>query len=202
MNLNLTVISNDIDWKEAVKIFDDRYLNRFINPILTLANNNKLSIWIYSGFAIMTLNCLLIETLNQFYYGVNDTNELIKDKSIKHINSIEDAFFEFLTKSNYFNTCFKTEESKIFYKQVRCGLLHQAETKGNSTIHIKSEQTEIVVLTKKEQLNVGVSIRRDLFTTQLIKEYNNYMERLLLPVNTDLRKNFISKMKYICDNTK
>lgn len=200
--LNLSDSSNENDWKEAIKIFDDRYSNRFVNPILALANNSNLSVWEYSGFSIMALNCLLIETLNQFYYGVNDTDELKKDKSITHINSIEDAFIDFFTKSNNFNSAFKPDEAKIFYLQVRCGLLHQAETKKSSTIHIKSEQTEIVVLTNKGQLNEGISIRRDLFTTKLIKEYCDYKERLHLYENIDLRKSFISKMKHICDDTK
>ena len=200
--LNLTDTSNETDWKEAVEIFEDRYSNRFINPILELATNKKLSIWEYSGFAIMALNCLLIETLNQFYYGVNDTNEIKNDISITHINSIEDAFVDFFTKSKHFNTSFKDKESRIFYLQVRCGLLHQAETKKSSTIHIKSEQPEIVVLTNTGQLNEGISIRRDLFTTQLVEEYNDYKKRLLLPVNTDLRKHFIIKMTHICNDSK
>lgn len=74
----LTENSSDNTWKKAINIFDDRYTSRFINPILELSNNKKISIWEFSGFAIMALNCLLIETLNQFYYGVNDTNDLKK----------------------------------------------------------------------------------------------------------------------------
>jgi len=79
----------------------------------------------------MSINCLLIETLNQFYYGVDDTDELKKDKNIKHINSIEDSFIDFLTSSKYFNLAFDKESSSLFYRHIRCGLLHQAKTKNH-----------------------------------------------------------------------
>jgi hypothetical protein len=134
--LSLTPTSPDEEWKKAVAIFDNRYSYRFIKQIDALRFNTSKVTAIYSGFAIMSLNCLLIETLNQFYYGVNDTDELKKDKSIKHITNIKDSFIDFLTASKHFNSAFDKLASGLFYYHIRCGLLHQAETKMSSTIHI------------------------------------------------------------------
>lgn len=202
INLQLKETSSKSDWEQAVKIFDDRYTNRFINPIYELAKSKNIVVWEYSGFAIMALNCLLIETLNQFYYGVNDTDELIKDKSVSHINKIEDAFVDFLTKSKFFNHCFKQKEACLFYLHIRNGLLHQAEVKKGSLIHIKCAQKEMVKIENSGNPNEGISLRRDLFTDSLIKEYGNYKTRLLTePADCKLREAFIKKMGHICDDT-
>ena len=198
-NLNLTEHSSDEDWKTAVEIFNDRYSSRFINPIKALMSNDDSRIWEYSGFAIMTINCLLIETLNQFYYGVRETKDLKKDKNVPHINSIEDAFVDFLGKRNFFKI--PAKEAKLFYLQVRNGLVHQAETKKSSKIHIQSSQPEIIKIVSSGNVNEGVSIRRDLFTTALLNEYDEYKKKLLdKPIDKPLRKNFIQKMGFICDD--
>ena len=199
--LKLTVTSPDKDWKKAVEIFDDRYSNRFINPIDALKNNSKINIWVYSGFSIMAINCLLIETFNQFYYGVKDTDAFKSDESICHINSIEDSFVDFFCRSKNFSSDFDIKKAKIFYKQIRCGLLHQAETKKTSRIHIKKEQKELIIVENEDQPNEGISIRRDIFTDRLFQEYDDYKKRLLkIPFEPKLRINFIKKMNYICDD--
>jgi hypothetical protein len=203
IELKLTTASSNEDWKEAINIFDNRYSYRFIKQIDTLRFNSSNQTRIYSGFVIMSINCLLIETLNQFYYGVDDTDELKKDKNIKHINSIKDSFIDFLTSSKYFNPVFDKESSILFYDDIRCGLLHQAKTKKSSIIHIKKSQKQILEKIYDGKKITGISIRRDLFTDALVEEYENYKKTLLtLPVNEKLRKNFITKMNLICDENK
>jgi hypothetical protein len=60
------------DWVELVKIFSDRLEGRYLEPIkLILEGDSKISE--FSGFSILTLDCILIETLNQFYNGINET---------------------------------------------------------------------------------------------------------------------------------
>ena len=201
--LHLTISSPIEDWKKAISIFDDRYNYRFIKQIDALRFNKSIEIAIYSGFAIMSINCLLIETLNQFYYGVNDTYKLKNNKTIKHINSIKDSFIDFLTNSKYLKGAFDKQSSELFYYHIRCGLLHQAETKMATRIHIEQKQKSIVEKISNGKTITGISIRRDLFTDSLFKEYEDYKKRLLSKsAEKQLQKNFIIKMNLICDDKK
>lgn len=201
--LNLTPTSTADECKTAVAIFDNRYNYRFIKQIDALRFNSSKAASIYSGFAIMSINCLLIETLNQFYYGVNDTDELKKNKTIKHIASIKDSFVDFLTTSEHFKGEFDKQTSGLFYYHIRCGLLHQAETKMTSKIHIDKTQMSIVKKIHDGKTVTGISVRRDLFTDGLISEYVAYKKNLLIiPTNTALRQKFITKMDIICDEKK
>lgn len=75
-----------------------------------------------SGFAMMTSSCLLIEALESFYNGWGNT----KNKS-------ELAFCKFFDRVSELSE-FHGYSSE-FYKNIRCGILHQAEATGGFKIH-------------------------------------------------------------------
>lgn len=189
--LDLKVASDNEQWKKAIEIFDDRISGRFLKQIEFLNSNSDDEIRIFSGFTIMALDCLLIETLHQFYFGLNET------KSKKNL----DAFVDFLNNSNNFKKDFKEKETsaKQFYLQIRCGILHQAETKNHSKINIDQNQKEMVVAYEGKWEN-GLIIRRDLFHKALLKEINDYKSKLNNNIIAPLqyRENFIKKMNFIC----
>src|SRR5689334_14664061 len=112
------------DWTTAVDIFADRINGRFLKPIEAIENHDDIEIALFSGFAILALDCLIIETLHQFYSGSNETQG-------KH----EDAFWDFFKSSARFNE-FDELKARMFYSHYRCGLLHQAQTKRRSKIRI------------------------------------------------------------------
>lgn len=114
LNLKLNENSDYDIWEQALKIFEDRIQGRFFDSIkILIKDKNK------NGFAVMALNCLLIETLQQFVDGV-DTN----DRSMN-------AYTNFLRRELF--DVFDTEEKAImFYKNIRCGILHSAQTKNGS----------------------------------------------------------------------
>ncbi len=62
-NLNLELNSGEEKWETAINIFEDRIYGRYFKSIDILLNNNDLDT---TGFAIMAINCLLVETLYQF----------------------------------------------------------------------------------------------------------------------------------------
>ena len=62
-------------WKTAIDIFEDRVEGRFLKQIEILAGKNDGKIREFSGFAIIALDCLLIETLRQFYRGSKRTGK-------------------------------------------------------------------------------------------------------------------------------
>lgn len=193
--LNLAPDSSVANWEYAVQIFDDRYRSRYLNPIDALRKHENRDIFIYSGFVIMAIDCLLIETLCQFHYGVESSDILKQDNTYGHINNNQDVFVDFFNRSTEFHG-FTEDISGTFYTQIRCGILHQAESKKTSTIHINHAKQNVLVANNGN----GISVRRDLFTDSLIVEYENYKNSLLAnPPNTILRNNFINKMSLICN---
>ena len=62
------------DWKRAVKIFYDRLNGRFLAPIKSIEEHADPRVKWFNGFSIIALDCLVIETLYQFYYGVDETD--------------------------------------------------------------------------------------------------------------------------------
>ena len=165
------------DWEEACKIFYDRLYSRFLKPIEMIENYN------FSGFTIMALDCLLIETYQQFYEGKNETPYRESKKYFK----------QFFNNTN-FKEDFKEEMVGMFYDHVRCGILHQAETKSNTKIRI-TDNLPVVKYTKNKD---GIIINREKFHKKLVAIIKSYIEDLKNPTNENLRKNFRKKMNFIC----
>jgi len=119
--LNIVTIQNYndlIDTQDKDKIADffyHRMHSRYIKPFQydneTFKKNYK------NGFSIMASCCLLIEAVQSFKNGWETSDK----KS-------EKAFKEFLQSEKNFKDFNKKE--KDFYKNIRCGILHQGETTG------------------------------------------------------------------------
>lgn len=173
--------STEEGWQQAVDIFEDRIRGRFLLPIKTLQNETRS----YPGFAIMALDCLLIETLQQFYEGVDET-PYKKSKSYFH---------DFLTKTS-FSTFFDSSMADMFYHLIRCGILHKAEIKGSSRIWIRKDSPLVMYAPDRK----GLHINRDKFHQQLIEEFEEYVNQLRVntAANAELRRNFKRKMDFIC----
>jgi len=188
-NLNLDA-SYCEDWIKGADIVKDRIHGRYLAQIETLEKNLDPKILEFSGFLIMAVDCMVIETLNQFYLGIADTNEAYKGKN-------KESFRDFFKGSQFFNNYFDDDYSFCFYDHVRNGLLHQAQTKKRTLIRIG--ETEMV---KKvaNNIEVGIIIDRGKFHKALVDEFNCYIQKL----KTDdtkydgLRNKCIDKMKTIC----
>lgn len=99
------------DREEISEFVYDRFYERYMVPILALDSDEK------HGFSIMANCCLMVEAIESFYRGWPNTN----GKSAS-------AFCDFFDRANEFSDI-KGYSSK-FYKNVRCGILHQGETTG------------------------------------------------------------------------
>ena len=182
LGLGLDVKSPIGKWRKAVLIFNDRICGRYFNPIKDLIEDKK----IYdNGFAAMSLMCLLIDTFYQFENGVENT---------KYTN--QENYTSFMQNSLGFGD----KESTFFYHNIRCGLLHSAETlNGSYLVSDKIDGSLIAKFDSKYQrYGLAVSIRG---MYDLLKSYfNDYCNALLSPSDDrgwKLRSNFISKMNYI-----
>jgi hypothetical protein len=179
---------NSPDWDNAIKLFEDRMEGRFLKQIEILDKNPYRKIGEFAGFAIMSLDCLFIETLEQFYKGKIRTGQGMDVK----------AFFSFFQRSFQFNRFFNTlGKTKIFYQQIRCGLLHQAQTKKKSTIHIKNEK--MLQWVNPQKIGEGLKIQRRFFHNEVVKIYNSYVDKLKEKRNLNLRRKLKRKMDFIVD---
>jgi len=177
--LNLDDASSP-DWTTAVEILAGRIHERFIEPInyLIAAEEPKPAIERRFGFAVLAIDCLLVETLGAFIDGLENT----KDKS-------EATFCKFLTTRPLFSADFTEDLAKQFYEEFRCGILHQAEIGGESKVWSVGPLVRVV--------GGKIIVNRNKFHEQLKVEFQNYLAELRDLKNVDLRKNFRKKMDFI-----
>jgi hypothetical protein len=174
------------DWDIAIKIFEDRMEGRFLKQIEILDKNPDRKIGVFAGFAIMALDCLFIETLEQFFKGKIRTGQGMDEK----------AFFDFFQRSSKFKAFFNTQaKATIFYQQVRCGLLHQAQTKRKTTIHIRPEG--MLQWVDPKCLGQGVMIQRRLFHAEVVGIYTSYVEKLKDKKQLNLKRKLKRKIDSI-----
>ena len=173
ISLSLSTNSDEATFRTAVDIFSDRIKSRFLDQIHILAQDCD-----KNGFSIMALECLLVETFAQFYAGLDDTTGVSKTK-----------YVDFLTNNLH---CFPSRTAATrFYSDIRCGILHQAQSKPESALTFNK-------LTAIEFRNSFLMVSVDRFVEEMDTYFHNYCQDLQNPSNTLLRHNFIQKMNYIC----
>lgn len=145
--LNVLIQNSD---KEGIANFVlERFSERYINPIKSSDPIDK------HGFSIMAISCLMIESIESFKNGWEDTR-----------NRSETAFKSFFSRESEFEI-FRTVSSQ-FYKNVRCGILHQSET----TNGWKIRRSGILFNDQTKTINAS------LFLSSLEKVLNNYVSNL------------------------
>lgn len=166
---------NEEDWQKSIDMMEDRIDGRFLKLIDRIKGEE------YSGFAVLALDCLLIETLQQFKEGVTETP----------YGQNKEYFINFLTNTS-FNQYFDEYLARKFYQHVRNGILHQAETKEGTTIRITSS----LPLVSKD--GRSLIINRAKFHEELCNVFYQYLADLREGKDTNLRINFKNKMDHIC----
>ena len=163
-------------WPEAAKIVRDRLHGRFVHFA------DKCLQDVYSGFVVLSIDCLLVETLQQFIdgitYGTGQAKRLCK---------------EFL-KGPRFQPDFAVDATRLaFYLDIRCGLLHQAEAKNKWLVRRK--QKELLKTVDAD----GYIIDVEQFHAAVQGSLDDYLAELCKPSSTDLRDKLWTKMDHICN---
>lgn len=195
----LTFSSED-DWDRAIEIFEDRIKYRYLDAIEALQQDDNEYYCTHGqrrfGFAMMALDCLLIETLAQFYDGLKDSDEA-RRPPLKLSNT--KFYIRFLKEKSFvLKLVFGDDEAAAFYDTIRCGILHQAETKGHSIIRFFDDQSysdkPFILLADGKSLRIHwVSFHK------LVKEeFEAYCAHLRADDISELRRNFKGKMDFIC----
>jgi hypothetical protein len=190
-------------WDEVFHFFEERIRTRYLNPIDVILNMpGKVG----EGFAAVNLQCSLIETIESFINGCihkydNNSEKLKwkrKGKIIFHSNK---SIFK-----SFFANRIIIKDLKIdggdFYESVRCGLLHETQTKNNWKIKKGIENGNAFELDGYFKIIYRENFQRDL--KLLIDRYKDVI------INggefdgicaCELRENFIAKFKHICDES-
>src|SRR6266496_2360952 len=95
-----------------------RFYGRYIKPFHFEERRYKKHY--KNGFSMMASACLLIEALESFYQGLEETPK----------RENQQMFVSFFKRE----TDFKAFRNSSFYRDVRCGILHQGETTGGFTV--------------------------------------------------------------------
>lgn len=163
------------DWPRAVAIFRDRIEGRFIRYADELIKDD------HSGFVILAIDAIVAETLEQFIQGVGETPW-----------KKGETYFVNLLTGRFFPKGFDADTAARFYTEIRCGLLHQAETKGQTLV--RRGRKSIVEKTKDGE---GMIIDVTRFHDGLKTALDAYCKALVEPGEADLRTNFWTKMNGI-----
>lgn len=177
------------EWQEA---FDDYFFKRlnlrYLNPIKVLQKYGTFS---GEGFSILVILCTLIEFLES-------TVEGIKYRFLKpgeklgqfEYSQSRKLFVNFLCNREPFNKEFNSILAMEFYKNIRCGLLHEAQTKNGWRVWAKN--TEGKIIDKDQKL-----VYRDNFMEAINSFINIY--RIELNSNKKFQEAFIRKFDSLCD---
>jgi hypothetical protein len=188
--LNGSDVSGGIEL--AVKIMRDRLQSRFISPIEKILENDSAS---GEGFAAVALMCMLVEFVQSMRDGKIYRTPLfgnkIRDAAQKlgvsideygsHLQPNEyrnskDLFVKFLAGNEPFRQWFNGSRAEDFYASVRCGLMHEAATKGNWLIRQKKAGQPSMVF--EEQENGSCVLYRTPFFEALKSNIESYLSEV------------------------
>lgn len=169
-DLNNWMVQNDETSKNSIiDLILHRFENRYIKHVVS----------VNSGFLKMAISCLMIEAFESFKQGIDDTT-----------GKSQSMFRDFFRSEVLDFPDFK-DIAKDFYSNVRCGILHQAET---------TNAWRILLCGPLLDLNEK-SINAELFVFALQKSLERYIDNLRAHgMETTIWLNAFSKLKSICKN--
>lgn len=183
------------DWIEALYFFDERINGRYLEPIDCIESSKIGKELKGVGFAICTLICALIETLETFHSGMNYKKQPAQGNLYEYSHGkSRELFTKFLNTKSPFSVYFRRYNGLAddFYTGVRCSLLHDASTCDGWVINVREKET--IVIRNGEKILNKRSFMKDI--RQYIQEYKN---SLMEPDNQNLREAFIRKFDGICE---
>lgn len=164
---------------ELIQFLNERHGERFFEPIEILQGATSSGRGF--GFAIMALCSLLIETVESYKKGLptsdkSDFDDLFhgidispyKEDVIRtEIKGSRKMFVDFFEDSEN-KVFFPDVNGSLFFQKIRCGLLHQAQTKGGWRI----------IRSGKYWDETSLSINRDEFAVRLRNCFDRFLKHL------------------------
>ena len=157
------------DWSKAADIVEDRIKGRFVRWIGSMVNQK------FSGFAVIALDCLLIETMVGFMTGQPSKGP--------------DSFLTGKLTEGCLH--FTSEEARLFRENVRNGIIHDAETRRRWIIRVGDADGPILTKDGKK-----VSLNRNAFHKAVTRELDEWLTKVRNGDKT-LRNNMRLRMEQI-----
>jgi len=180
-----------VDASTWVAAFEDyfrpRLALRYLDPIKVLQDNGTYQ---GEGFSIAAIQCTLIEFLESCRQGLK-YRFLRNGEQLgpNEYSSSKNIFVTFLSNREPFSNTFDETAAVDFYAGVRCGLLHEAQTKNGWKIWAKGPDG--IVADVKERI-----VYRDNFQNALLSYIESYKSALLL--DAVLQSAFVRKFDSLC----
>jgi len=203
IDLGLSMSSDEGTWNKAIEMVEERFKERYFSTIHYLSFDYKVKEktvqkFEKNGFAIMALNCLLIDTFYQFEYGLatsSEINPVTGDAGVgRHYTAFLRAKFPelFTVQPNVGDN----DLADLFYSDIRCGILHSAQTKGCSMLACEGGPI-LDYIYSAGRIGIRVDVNQ---LSEVLEDYfyNDYLQRL---INRDeaTRTAFINKMRFVCE---
>lgn len=164
------------DWRRAAEILKDRLDGRFLHYAGNCLRSPN------SGFVVLAIHSLLLETIQQFREGIIDG----KGQSGRLVRSF--------LKGKRFQPDFDRKARDAYYTDIRCGLLHQAEAKNRWLI--RRDQRHLL---REFPHGDGYIIDVRRFHGRVRKSFNDYLAEMQISDSVTVRENLWKKMNSICD---
>ena len=196
-------------WKDAIKLIHERITDRYLNPLQILIEHDKS--YEGAGFSIATIECSLLEFIASLTEGKIFLKDKPKGAKDYYYDDSAKLYNRFLRNSNIFKPYFSSIVGQPkyrpddFYKNVRCALIHEAQTKENWEIRIfgkvKSNDFKNKIIIETDKKGKKVLYRTALYFT-LKDFFDTYCHEKLNENNTrarTLRKYLARKIDYILE---
>ncbi|ESX91268.1 hypothetical protein X756_00350 [Mesorhizobium sp. LSHC412B00] len=176
-------------WKQTVKDYlVQRIEPRYLAPIADLTKLNRLR---GEGFSVATIQCALIEFLAALRAGENYKYKNPDINNFEYKNSSK-LFTEFLANQAPFSNTFTAAAAGDFYRDIRCGLLHEGQSK-NGWLVKKGSRAGVVVDWGSPCILYWENLQ-DAITAYLKQYYRD------LEIDQSLQSAFIRKYNHLSTN--
>ncbi|NTA14278.1 hypothetical protein [Agrobacterium tumefaciens] len=178
------------NWKETFNLCLMKRLNsRYLDPINWI-QERELSQG--EGFSILTIQCSLIEFLAALRLGFRFERGNYKHGDGFRYWDSKCLFVDFLRHVPPFADHFTARQALKFYVDVRCGLIHEAQTKGQWVVKSACGSDRMVDFTT-------FTVNRDIFSDRIAEYLHRYRDDLLR--SASLQEAFIRKFDHLYSNT-
>ncbi|MBI4380326.1 MAG: hypothetical protein HY574_03955 [candidate division NC10 bacterium] len=176
-------------WQRAFQeYFRDRLDLRYLNPIRILQEHGTFQ---GEGFSILAIQSTLIEFLESTVQGVNYRYLRPGEKLGPYeYSSSSEVFASFLRNRHPFARDFDEALAREFYREIRCGLLHEARTKGEWKVWAEAPDGTVVDRAKR-------IVYRNNFQ-DVLDQFIRWYEAAL-PHDAGLQEAFIRKFNNLCE---
>ncbi|MEW9614406.1 hypothetical protein AB3G45_11325 [Shinella sp. S4-D37] len=176
-------------WAKAYdEFFLARLESRYFSPIRTLEKNPA---HLGEGFAIVAILCSLVEFLESTFQGKTYRYKRKKDPALTEHEYGESGkiFAAFLVNRTPFKSVFDQPLAEDFYANVRCGLLHEARSKGGWLIRTGKDTDPMID-----------AARKIIFRKSLQKGFDDLLKYYRAQLLTDnaLQDAFKRRMNSLC----